>query len=89
MNHFNVKNDVIEKCYKHNIDKLIMNSEINQLKEQIKNQIDREGLSTLLNTLATQANAVLRTNESRELNSLDFAVLKMMMIDYLNNNFNR
>jgi hypothetical protein len=66
-----------------------MNSEINQLKEQIKNQIDREGLSTLLNTLATQANAVLRTNESRELNSLDFAVLKMMMIDYLNNNFNR
>jgi hypothetical protein len=66
-----------------------MNSEINQLKEQIKNQIDREGLSTLLNTLATQANAVLRTNESRELNSLDFAVLKMMMIDYLNNNFKR
>ena len=89
MNHFNVRNDVIEKCYKHNIDRLIMNSEINQLKEQIKNQIDREGLSTLLNTLATQANAVLRTNESRELNSLDFAVLKMMMIDYLNNNFNR
>ena len=67
MNHFNVRNDVIEKCYKNNIDKLIMNSEINQLKEQIKNQIDREGLSTLLNTLATQANAVLRTNESREL----------------------
>jgi len=89
MNHFNVRNDVIEKCYKHNIDKLIMNSEIDQLKEQIKNQIDREGLSTLLNTLATQANAVLRTNESRELNRLDFAVLKMMMIDYLNNNFTR
>jgi hypothetical protein len=66
-----------------------MNSEINQLKEQIKNQIDREGLSTLLNTLATQANAALFRNESRELNSLDFAILKMMMIDYLNNNFTR
>ena len=39
-----------------------MNSEINQLKEQIKNQIDREGLSTLLNTLATQANAALFRN---------------------------
>jgi hypothetical protein len=66
-----------------------MNSEINQLKEQIKNQIDREGLSTLLNTLATQANAALLRNENRELNSLDFAILKMMMIDYLNNNFTR
>jgi hypothetical protein len=55
--------------------------EINQLREQIQNRIGKEGFSTLLNTLATQANIALQRNESRNLNSLDYAVLKLMMID--------
>jgi hypothetical protein len=63
--------------------------EINQLREQIQNRIGKEGFSTLLNTLATQANIALQRNESRNLNSLDYAVLKLMMIDYLNNSFNK
>ncbi|HZB15527.1 MAG TPA: hypothetical protein VE445_00045 [Nitrososphaeraceae archaeon] len=63
--------------------------EINQLRQRIKNEIDREGPSTLLSTLATQASAALRTNERRDFNSFDFAVFKLMMIDYLRNNFNR
>jgi hypothetical protein len=54
--------------------------EINQLREQIQNRIGKEGFSTLLNTLATQANIALQRNESRNLNSLDYAVLKLMMI---------
>ena len=66
-----------------------MDSEINQLKEQIQSKIDKEGFSTLLNTLVTQANIVLQRNENRDLNSFDYAVLKLMMIDYLNNNFNK
>ena len=57
--------------------------EINQLREQIQNRIGKEGFSTLLNTLATQANVALQRNESHDLNSLDYAVLKLMMIDYL------
>lgn len=63
--------------------------EINQLREQIQNRIGKEGFSTLLNTLATQANVELQRNESHDLNSLDYAVLKLMMIDYLNNSFNK
>ena len=66
-----------------------MDAEINQLKEQIQSKIDREGFSTLLNTLISQANSVLQSNQSRDLNSFDYAVLKLMMVDYLNNNFNR
>ena len=66
-----------------------MDAEINQLKEQIQSKIDREGFSTLLNTLITQANSALQSNQSRDLNSFDYVVLKLMMIDYLNNNFNR
>ena len=56
---------------------------INQLREQIQNRIGKEGFSTLLNTLATQANVALQRNESHDLNSLDYAVLKLMMIDYI------
>ena len=66
-----------------------MDAEINQLKEQIQNKIDREGFSTLLNTLVRQANSVLQSNQSRDLNSFDYALLKLMMVDYLNKNFNR
>ena len=64
-----------------------MDAEINQLKEQIQSKIDREGFSTLLNTLVRQANSVLQSNQSRQCNSFDYAVLKLMMVDYLNNNF--
>ena len=66
-----------------------MDAKINQLKEQIQSKIDREGFSTLLNTLVSQANSVLQSNQSRDLNSFDYAVLKLMMVDYLNNSFNR
>ena len=66
-----------------------MDAEINQLKEQIQSKIDRDGFSTLLNTLISQANSVLQSNQSRDLNSFDYVVLKLMMVDYLNNNFNR
>ena len=66
-----------------------MDAEINQLKEQIQSKIDREGFSTLLNTLITQANSSLHSNRSSYLNSFDYVVLKLMMMDYLNNNFNR
>ena len=66
-----------------------MDAEINQLKEQIQSKIDREGFSTLLNTLITQANSALQSNRSSDLNSFDYVVLKLMMMDYLNNNFNR
>ena len=66
-----------------------MDAEINHLKEQIQSKIDREGFSTLLNTLVSQANSVLQSNQSRDLNSFDYAVLKLMMVDFLNKNFNR
>jgi hypothetical protein len=66
-----------------------MDAEINQLKEQIQSKIDRDGFSNLLNTLVSQANSVLQSNQSRDLNSFDYAVLKLMMVDYLNKNFNR
>ena len=70
-----------------------MNSdvEINQLREKIQNTISEAGgISNLLTTLANQANYKLELNESSvTLNSLDNAILKLMMIDYLKkNNFN-
>ena len=68
-----------------------MNSdeEINQLREKIQNTISEEGISNLLTTLANQANYKLELNESSiTLNSLDYAILRLMMIDYLKNNFN-
>lgn len=61
--------------------------EINQLREKVKNTIDSEGIDKLCDTLAIQANSALQSNRSQDLNSLDFAVLKLMMIDYLRNNF--
>ena len=70
-----------------------MNSdeEIKQLREKIQNTISEAGgISNLLTTLANQANYNLELNESSvTLNSLDNAILKLMMIDYLKkNNFN-
>lgn len=67
-----------------------MNSdeEINQLREKIQNTItEAGGISNLLTTLANQANYNLDLNESSvTLNSLDNAILKLMMIDYLKKN---
>ena len=70
-----------------------MNSdvEINQLREKIQNTISEAGgISNLLTTLANQANYNLELNEgSITLNSLDNAILKLMMIEFLKkNNFN-
>jgi hypothetical protein len=70
-----------------------MNSdvEINQLREKIQNTISEAGgITNLLTTLANQANYNLELNEgSITLNSLDNAILKLMMIDFLKkNNFN-
>ena len=70
-----------------------MNSdvEINQLREKIQNTISEAGgISNLLTTLANQANYNLELNEgSITLNSLDNAILKLMIIDFLKkNNFN-
>ena len=44
-----------------------MESEITQLKQQIKSKIEEEGFSNLINNLATQAIVVLRRNENRDL----------------------
>jgi hypothetical protein len=70
-----------------------MNSdeEINQLREKIQSTISEAGgMSNLLTNLANQANYKLELNESSvTLNSLDNAILKLMMIDYLKNNFNK
>ena len=65
--------------------------EINQLREKIQNTITEAGeISNLLTNLANQANYNLELNESPvTLNSLDNAILKLMMIDFLKkNNFN-
>ncbi|MGD1838199.1 MAG: hypothetical protein ACPKPY_09100 [Nitrososphaeraceae archaeon] len=69
---------------------LIMINEIHELREKIRNTVKEEGLSKLLNTLAIQGNSALNRNESGiTLNSLDLALLKLMMIDYLNSNSNQ
>jgi hypothetical protein len=69
-----------------------MSSEqIEQLKKDIQKRINEEekGVSTYLNTILTQVNVTLQKNASPNLNSLDFAVLRLMMIEYLNNIFNK
>jgi hypothetical protein len=69
-----------------------MSSEqIEQLKKDIQKRINEEekGVSTYLSTILTQVNVTLQKNASPNLNSLDFAVLRLMMIEYLNNIFNK
>jgi hypothetical protein len=63
-----------------------MSSEqIEQLKKEIRIRINEEekGVSTYFNTLLIQANVTLQKNASPNLNSLDFAVLMFIFIDYL------
>ena len=64
---------------------------IQQLKKEIQRRINEEerGVSSYFNTLIRQANVALEKNSSSNFNSLDFAVLRLMMIDYLNNIFNK
>ena len=67
-----------------------MNSEINELQKKVREITEREGLHKLLDTLAIQAISELNNNKAGiTLNSFDLAILKLMMIDYLKNNFNR
>ncbi len=59
--------------------------EIEKQKKEIRKRINEEkGFSTYINTLLIQANATMEKNLSPNFNSLDFAVLRLMMIDYLN-----
>ena len=59
--------------------------EIEKQKKEIRKRIDEEKrFSTYINTLLIQANATMEKNLSPNFNSLDFAVLRLMMIDYLN-----
>lgn len=69
-----------------------MSSEqIEQLKKEIQRKINDEegGVSSYFNTLIRQANVALEKNVSSSFSSLDFAVLRLMMIDYLDNIFNK
>jgi hypothetical protein len=71
---------------------MIMNSgeEINQLRETVRNTIDNAGIDNLLNNLARQANSKFEEKDGViTLNREDYALLKLMMIDYLNNNFKK
>ena len=69
-----------------------MSSEqIEQLKQEIQRRIndDEGGVSSYFNTLIRQANVALEKNISSSFSSLDFAVLRLMMLDYLDNIFNK
>jgi hypothetical protein len=63
--------------------------EINHLRESVRNTIDNAGIDNFLNNLASQANNAIQVNKSRDLDGLGYAILKLMMIDYLKNNFNK
>ena len=65
--------------------------QIQQLKKEIQRRINEEesGVSSYFNNLIRQTNVALEKNSSSSFNSLDFAVLRLMMIDYLNNIFKK
>ena len=65
-----------------------MSSEqIEQLKKEIQRRIKEQegGVSSYFNIVIRQANIALEKNASSSFSSLDFAVLRLMMIDYLSN----
>ena len=65
-----------------------MSSEqIEQLKKEIQKRINEEerGVTSYFNTLIKQIDIALEKNASSSFSSLDFAVLRLMMIDYLSN----
>ena len=69
-----------------------MNSEeeINQLRKRVKNTIDNAGIDNFIYNLARQANSKFEEKDGViTLNREDYALLKLMMIYYLNNNFNK
>jgi hypothetical protein len=64
--------------------------EINQLRETIQNTIDKAEISNYLDNLARQANNIFEQKDSAiTLSREDYIILKLMMIDYLKNNFNK
>ena len=64
--------------------------QIQQIKKEIQRRINEEekGISSYFNSLIIQANVALEKNSSSSFSSLDFVVLRLMMIDYLDNIFN-
>ena len=65
--------------------------QIQQIKKEIQRRINEEekGISSYFNSLIKQANVALEKNSNSSFSSLDFAVLRLMMIDYLDNIFNK
>ena len=65
--------------------------QIQQIKKEIQRRINEEekGISSYFNSLIIQANVALEKNSNSSFSSLDFAVLRLMMIDYLDNIFNK
>ena len=65
--------------------------QIQQIKKEIQRRINEEekGISSYFNSLIIQAKVALEKNSSSSLSSLDFAVLRLMMLDYLDNIFNK
>jgi hypothetical protein len=66
--------------------------EVNQLRERIQDTVDNIGINNYLYNLAKSANA--KFNEQTDdteitLNKEEYTLLKLMMTDYLKNNFNK
>ena len=65
--------------------------QIQQIKKEIQRRINEEEkvISSYFNSLIIQANVALEKNSNPSFSNLDFAVLRLMMIDYLDNLFNK
>jgi hypothetical protein len=66
--------------------------EINQLRKRIQNTVDNVDIDNYLHNLAIPANAKFneQTHDTEiTLNKEEYALLKLMMIDYLKNNYNK
>ena len=71
-----------------------MNSDeqINQLRERIQNTVDNVEIDNYLYNLAKSANAKFdeQTHDTEiSLNKEEYALLKLMMVAYIKNNFNK
>ena len=64
--------------------------EIDKLEQRVRNQIDNGGIAQLFHTLAKNVNDKfdVRTQDTAmTLNKEEYALLKLMMIDYLKQKF--
>ncbi len=64
--------------------------EIDELEQRVRNQIDNGGIDQLLYTIAGHANdkfGVQSQDTAMTLNKEEYALLKLMMIDYLKQKF--